>query len=270
MNKGEKLLLIIGVIFIALIIILFLILNKNNDEIKSTQYEVNSEISRLNSNYIFTLQSIINDYYNKIANNDKNGIINILDDEYINSENIYKIINNDYTNPSFIPEKILYNEDNRIKYYFINGYLIDVDMLDNIHYEKSVNYLVIIKNNKYVIRPLDSNIDIDVYSRNFNFKDINIKNNEIITSSVSEKNKIIMYIANFMSLYNVDKEKSYNMLGEKTKKKYTYEEFVNRNINVSTNIFAYAKEDNVYKIKDKMQKSIEITENYIMDYKIDF
>ena len=101
----------------------------------------------------------------------------------------------------------------------------------------------------------------------------------LLKANISEKNKLVLYINEFLNLLFLDSEKAFSMLDDNTKSKYLgYEDFYNQIDYIyeilSTNIFSYTTDDTynykVYKIQDNNQRNISISEYRTMNYKIGF
>lgn len=254
--------------------------NSNNEKLES----VEKEIGRLNTDVIFDIQKMINDFLEVTITSNNERIISYLDQDYvklknINTVNLEAFVNKSYSNPSYIVNKVLCNNSNKIVYYFVTGYILDNDF-ETTKLQDNISYLLIVKNGYYVLIPLEREVDIDTYSRNYNIinKDIPTTNS-YKRSNISEKNKMVMYIANYMNLLIANTRKAYSMLGEEALKKYdSFDDFNNRVTetykSISATVFAYniSTKDNktIYKIKDNKQRTIEIIEDYPMDYKINY
>ena len=248
---------------------------------------INKEISLLTiENEYLNVQNTINDYYTKLAVKDNEGLYKILDETYILENNITKdnvtdVIYSNYETVNYTAKEIYYNKNSSVTYYFVNGYVFNQTIMeDDFSYEKSVNYMIIVKNGYYTIRPLSNQIEIENYAKNYDIKDVDINSKtKLVTTSVSEKNKLITYITEFMNLLILDNERAYNMLDDETQNKYySYDYFYTQRYdiynNFSANIFATSKTENeeniIYSIKDSNQRTIKITEFRIMDYKLGF
>lgn len=290
----KKILILIGVILvlIALIAVLLGLIFKDekpDEPIKTPTdkvEEISKEIEILNDSGEFLgIQLAINNFYELLKNKEIKELLEVLDIDYINeknitSNNLYTYFNDDYENVFFIAKEIYYNPNSPVTFYFINGYLMGVDMFgESDYYESSVNYLIVKnKNNDYVIRPLDNNLNISDIARNYKLRNKEIDSNHVLTTSdISEENKLTIYINEFMSLLVYDNKRAYELLDDETKKKYvSYEDFLNKSIEIynslSSKIFAYSKQEIngkiVYRIKDDKQNNIMIYETSIMNYKI--
>ena len=149
----KKVLVLIGVILIiiALVAIILGIIFKDEGNKKLPtepnvgEDVISKDIEELKDERLFfALQNSINSYYNMLANKNTKDLLDILDEDYkkekqINSSNIYNVINSDYETVSYVAKSIYYNPNSSISYYFINGYLTNVTMMeDDYQYYKSV------------------------------------------------------------------------------------------------------------------------------------
>ena len=293
----KKMLIFIGIILIiiAIIAVLLGIIFKDEQDKKTStepngvQDVISKEIEELkDESLFFALQNSINNYYSMLANKNTNSLLDILDDDFkkekqINNSNIYNIINSDYETVSYIAKSIYYNPNSSISYYFINGYLTNMTMMeDEFQYYPSVNFLIVVDNKSryFVIKPLESNLNIETFAKSYDIKSKNIKSEILLSSyTISEKNKLIVYITEFINLMVYDNKRAYLMLDDNTRKKYSSnEDFKNQMMDVynklSTNIFGFSfKEVNgerVYNIVDDKQNKITIYEKNTMNYRIGY
>lgn len=297
MKKNKKIVVIV-IIFIILLCISFFAIylsmkedksNIENPPVKEEQEEVkniNKEIMVLqDERMLFTLENIVNNYYDEILGSNKE-VYNILEEKYklennINENNVLDKIGLDLNSATFVLENVYYNNDPTIIYYFINGYLYTQEHEEaEVIYNPNVNYLIIVKNNQYVIRPLESNIVLENIANSYNIQDVSINSSSRLSySKLDETNKLSYYINQFINLLYLDNQKAYSMLTDETKLKYlNYEDFYNQRESIynsfSARIFAFAvkEEENykIYSIHDMNQKSIKIIEYKPKDFKIGY
>lgn len=165
MKKNKKdytLLIIICVILLAILGIMFF----NDDDKEIIDFNNEPEYKLLNDySRFFTVDSCVYKYISLLSMDNKDNLLNVIDDEYIENNNLTK--NNIY---QFIPKldgiysfkskKIYYQKfnDDFIKYY-VYGYLIQEEMDEIIN---KVDYYVIIKmdikNNLFSVTPYDGNL----------------------------------------------------------------------------------------------------------------
>lgn len=129
MNKKENYVLLIIILVISVCILALLYLNDEDDEIS-----LNEEIKyKLVDDYsaFFTVNSCIYKYITYLSSNKTDDLINVLDKEYvlsnnIDSNNIYNYVNKLSGNYSFKAKKMYYQiSDEKIEKYFVYGYLIE-------------------------------------------------------------------------------------------------------------------------------------------------
>lgn len=293
----KKMLIFIGIILIiiAIIAVLLGIIFKDEQDRKTStepngvQDVISKEIEELkDESLFFVLQNSINNYYSMLANKNTNSLLDILDDDFkkekqINNSNIYNIINSDYETVSYIAKSIYYNPNSSISYYFINGYLTNMTMMeDEFQYYPSVNFLIVVDNKSryFVIKPLESNLNVETFAKSYDIKSKNIKSETLLSSyTISEKNKLIVYITEFINLMVYDNKRAYLMLDDNTRKKYSSnDDFKNQMMDIynklSTNIFGFSFKDvngeRVYNIVDDKQNKITIYEKNTMNYRIGY
>lgn len=302
MNNGQKkMLIIIGIVLLITSIFAVILSFKtfNNEETPSNKpnnnetgnensgLEIGYEIAELkNEKLFFNIQNTINKYYINLSNKNIEEIYKVLEEDYkkengITKNNLTNKIYSNYETVNYVVTEIYYNKFSVITYYFVSGYLFNATMMsDSYDYNAKTNFILITKDDEYVLKPLEDNIDIKKYAENYNIKDIEINSNEELDKiNVTEKNKLTIYINEFLNLLYLDTQRAYNMLDETTKNKYlNYSDFemqIDSIYNsISSNIFAYSIVENknniIYKIKDKSQNTILITEYNVMNYKIGF
>ncbi len=230
---------------------------------------------------VVILANNINNNGNNNGNNGSKDIVVNKEITRLKSEELFfrlqNVIQKDMISSSFIATSIYYNNDKTINYYFINGYSYSFDYDSD--YNKNVNYLIIVKNNKYSIEKLQNNIDILNYAKEYDIRNIELNGKELPSYYVSEQNKIIGYIAMYKNLLGIDPDRAYSMLGELTKEKYSNVAVFKYNINsinrvIRTNISKYdvsiSDNKNIYKVSNDKGYSLEIIEEYPNDFKINF
>lgn len=275
---GLGIILCVGLVSFALV----LLLNHNSDNQNVNENNLNNNVKYDNfsllqeSDIAFTLQKIINNYYELLINNKKEEVIKILDSNYQKND-----LNSNYNNVQYIPEKIYNYSVNNLEYYIIEGYLIDRPVLDGKPtYNKDINYFATLdySNKKVSLYPLE-NIDIEDFIKSYNFKDKKDLSYTFLNVTISEKNKLKIYINNFLNLLYYDVDKAYSMLGDKTKKYYGTKNDFKSNIdyiynNIKSSVFSFfeyqTQNEITYNIKDDNQNSITIHEMGAMYYSIDF
>ena len=263
--------------------------NENSANNNSTNsIRINKEISRLkNYDEYYAINNVINNLYMVELEKDSENIINLLLDDYIinnsiTKDNVLDILNISENNVIFYPEEIYYNANSDITYYFIKGYTIEYPLIDgDLKYNDNINYLLIVDNYKnYAIMPLESLDNLEEYANGYDIKEIKIdKNNKFKIEETKETNKISNYITNYTNLMYLNVTKAYKMLDDKTQEKYSsLNSFIANRDSINDRIFTEFKaistkeqEDyTVYKVQDRNNNTITITEYYPNDYKIGF
>ncbi len=301
MDKAQKKVLIMVftiLLFIAVIAVIWsLLLKDENQEGGTGEEEVPSdvfddafltEISALDDyNEFFTVSKIINDYYLALIERDASTFIHLLDQDYQNEmgirpNNVFQIVPSNYHSVTYTPTQIYYNADSVVTYYFVGGYLEDVDITDDSSvYEDSIYYLVIVnKNTKhYAIRPLDQNINLEEYANEYHLVEKELEYNTYREVTTNEEKVLVTYLNVFRDLLYLDNERAYQMLHEDMKGQYSSqadfyahrEEIYNT---VPSNVVGYSKDQsdgfNIYHIFDVSQNEVIIYENHIMDFQISY
>lgn len=296
MDKAKKNVLIVIGIIIAVIAILAIVISSyineeevpnepNNPNIDEPNESLNDEISKLEDEAVFWgLQKIINDYYNTILMEDTSELLRLLDPLYIsmnriNASNVYNFVGTEEGIINYVAKNIYYNPDSLVTYYFISGYLSSNSIMgDEYEFQSNVSFLVIVDDrNNYVIRPIDTS-DIENYALNYDIVERSLEiDNSFQTINVTEENKLVTYLSEFINFLIDNPREAYNLLDENTKNNYqSYSDFESNTFSIyeslSSRIFSYAKEEDgdviIYKIKDNKQNDITIYEYGIMNYQI--
>lgn len=296
MKQKKKVIIIIIILLIIFTVTVLLLVNNSDDdnnETPGTNTNTNIDNSsiedvRINTledeDRFFTLQRIINNYYDIIRSNDAERLYNVLVENYIYNNNItvnnvLSVLDNSYEDTSYIAKDIQYIEGENITYYIINGYLLNqIIVTEELQYNSDVNFMVIIKNNTYAIYPLQD-VDINEFLERYDFKnDENINATNTYTNVfVVVENKLTTYINEFLTLMFVDSQRAYNMLSDESKDLYgSLDNFNQRLYNIyqsiSPVVFSYyvnELDDCVeYDIIDNNTNRITIYEYNTMNYSI--
>lgn len=158
-KKDYTLLIIICVILLCIVVLLFLNNGSNDDSIlnEEPKYKLVSDYSRF-----FTIDSCVYKYITYLNGNKTDDLINILDEEYvnnngINSNNVYNYVNKLSGNYSFKSKKIYYQVGNdKVIKYFVYGYLIE-ETIDGMG-EKHDYYVIVnldVENQLFSVTPYD-------------------------------------------------------------------------------------------------------------------
>lgn len=158
-KKDYTLLIIICVILLCIVILLFLNKDSSDDNILSEEpkYKLVNDYSRF-----FTIDSCVYKYITYLSSTKTDDLLKILDEEYvnnngINSNNVYSYVNKLSGNYSFKSKKIYYQVGNdKVIKYFVYGYLIE-ETIDGIG-DKQDYYLVVnldVENQLFSVAPYD-------------------------------------------------------------------------------------------------------------------
>ncbi|MBE6148443.1 MAG: hypothetical protein E7167_02995 [Firmicutes bacterium] len=240
-------------------------------------------------NSFFTINNILNDYYSKMVEDNKNAILNILDKAYIKTHNITKnnvknFMQQNYESITYVSKYMYVKGANNKLYYFVNGEEQLYDFAAEILTEKEgINYLVIVDqaNDTYSVTPLVSSNELFDLAQDYKMNSTKIESNDNNTyklSLVDDEDVTIYYLNYFKTILYLNTEKAYNMLTSQSKALYTsYEEFVNGLYELyeklSTNLLSYsARGEEGKKILSAMginQTRTDFYENGIMEYTVD-
>ena len=260
----------------------------NSNPPGNTEDAFSTSITALNDyDEFFTVSSIINDYYEAVASKDVGTVLDLLDVDYqtqmgIAANNVFQMIKSDYHSATYTPMQIYYNADSVVTYYFVNGYLEDVDITDDrsIYYDQ-VNFLAIVNKNTrhYAIVPLADNLDIEDYAKSYQLVQKDLEFNTYRVVNTTEESVLITYLNVFRDLLFLDNERAYQMLSDNTKKLYNnWQDFYQYQEEmydyIPSTVFGFSKKEEngviIYQITDAQQNLFEIYENKVMDFQISY
>lgn len=301
-NKAQKkVLIIIGIILVIIAILAYILSlfidkddvseNPNNgttiNNPNSTQEdEVTTDFTLLeNERVFFGLSDVLNHYFESIMVRDTNELMIMLDEEYINENNIttnnlYNYINHNYANAAYTPKEIYYNPNSDVTYYFIDGYVMNYTV-GATSFTSHVKFLVIVdeSTNRYVLRPIETD-DLEEYIETYDVKVRELTTgNALATRAITEEEKITTYLSEFMNFLISEPNEAYELLTDSKQREYgSVTNFESKIPSIyetlSSVVFSYAsstEEDRtVYSVKDNNQNSITIYEYGIMNYRISF
>ena len=297
-NKAQRKVLMIIAILILIISILAYVLSlfvgdDNPDDPLDPGSDNPSEVVRdeivllEDESVFFSVQNVINQYYNYIFEENTSELFLLLDPEYldeygITSNNIYSVIGNDYGITSYMANNIYYNPDSSVTYYFVTGYLTSNSIMgDEYQYVDDVSFLIIVDEatHRYVLRPIEVS-DLRNYAENYHIVDRNIEEgNRFQVSTYSLENKLTTYLSEFINFLINNPEEAYQLLDDDTKLSYqSYQDFESHIVDIynmlSSRIFSYSSREEdgvvVYDIIDNKQNEITIYEYSLMNYQISF
>ena len=236
----------------------------------------------------FTINSLINDYYQNMVDDDKSIVLDKIDAAYIKSHKITKnnvknYMEQNYDDITYVSKYMYVKGLNSILYYFVNGEVQNYDFAAEVLTEKKgINYLIIVdQNNKtYSITPVASDISMFEYAQDYKMSNKTIEkndNNKYKLQSINDQSIAIYYLNYFKNMLYLNTEKAYAMLDQNSKNAYdSYEAFVNNLSvlydNLSTNLLSYSakgeKGKRSYSIISTNQKQVNFIEKSIMDYTV--
>ncbi len=215
-------------------------------------------------------------------NNNKEYVINT-EIEEIKNDSYYLldyILRNNEESASFLINEVYVNKDEKVKYYFIDTDKF-VKGFNVSNYYNNLQYLIIIKNGYYKIINLGDSNDIKKTSYNYEIKDIDtnsltkIGNYDYRDDTI----KLTYYLETFKDYLRYNPEKSYTMISDKLKEKYsTYNSYYNDLENIYNNINSFVSAYRIenenglkkYIVRDNNNKIVEIIEEYPMHFRINF
>ena len=236
----------------------------------------------------FTNTNYINNYISKIANKDSNAIYNLLDEKYIEKNNItinnvLDAVGNYSILSSFDADDMHYVQINKDYIYYIEGKIYENSYdADKILKDDSFSIIIITDTDKssYSLYPVDDNSYIKAIN---SIRKINIKNNKYNSiqksESISKEHICVTYLSDFIDTIFNDINKSYNMLSDNMKKRYNtsnkYIDYIVDNFDLITNTADKCKMDEIddkrrYTVIDMNGNTYIFKENSIMNYEVDF
>lgn len=235
-------------------------------------------------NNFFSVNNYINNYINNISKNNSELVYNLLDQKYleknnITKDNIFDNINNYPSNSSINISNMEYVKIKNNYLYYIEGkiYQNTFDSQNIIDDNFKIIVMIDFNNQTYSIYPLEDNYKkiID------NIKKITIeKNNDnnISKSDLVTKEQVcIIYLSDFINKINTDINSSYDLLSDNMKKEYTldtYKTYISNNLNKITTLadkcyLDKKEEQRIYSVIDKNGNKFTFKENKIMNYTVD-
>ena len=278
-NKDDiKTVIVVAIVCIfCLIIGLVLSIKSNTDKLEAvSEYNV-----------FFSNVSYVNNYINCVADKDADCVYNLLNEEYLKSNNISvdRVLENIYDYPSGSSIKVLNMDYVKIKdnfVYYINGMIYKNSYDDNVLVSDDFSIILIkdYDNLGYSLYPVTSKNYKKILNR---IKDINVVKNEhnvIANSSLINSEQVcIIYLSDFINTLFTDVNNSYASLSTEMKKIYNnidvYREYVNDNKNKFSTVADKCKLDmngsnRVYTVIDNEGNSYIFDEESVMKYKVDF
>lgn len=267
--------LIISIICASLVLLLNY--KKNSDKLENVR----------SNNMYFMAINYVNYYVSNVSSKKNKIIYDILNDKYIeknniNENNVFDIINN-YPNKSFakVKEMKFFEVKNHYVFY-IYGIIYQDNYNSRIEVDNNFGLILIIdrNNNSFSVYPTNS----DNYKNDINkLKIKNIvqnDNNKLLATDLINKEKMcIFYMTDFINnIYNSD-DKGYSLISEKMKEKYTtidsYKIFINNNINKISTVADKCLESDgtngikTYNVIDTNGNRYSFVADGVMNYTVD-
>lgn len=314
MKKNNKFLLAFLVLLVVIVIII-LVLNKNNETINnvsnSSNVSENNSINNINKqnstiandinnskidinikditdyDMYFTILSMLSKYSDNLINGDSSNLIKLLDSNYLknnnlNASNVLSKLNYFDGELSFDIQEMFYIKVKGIKYVFLNVY-DDYSTFSNT-YLRQKEELIILKynSNNFVIEFDEYQDDLKKYINSYSNYVDSIEDNssneyeKVETDDFTIYNK---YLSNFVNLLLNDQSSAYKHLGNNTKEKYSYEQFLNSSNDIFNYLnqqqYGYNKVDNddelIYVVEFINDSSfVTIHVKSILDYYLEF
>lgn len=283
MNK-TKVVIIIIIIVCIIAGITFIIFRDDTEETGGNDTNYASVTVLENQDEFFALRNIINNYLNVLKTQEIDNLYNMLSVDYIKEyditvNNVLDYIKYDYYDPIFTATDVLVKSNAEISYYFIKGYIIDYADENAVLYDNTY-YIVLVKDQKYNVRPIEINGDFEEFVNDYAFDNtIEINgNNDYNIESIDEESKLTTYIQEFKNILFVDVNKAYDLLDDSSKEYFGSAEnlslyLLNISQNLSPVIFSYSRTEDdesiIYNIIDNNLNNITIYEYNVMNYAID-
>ncbi len=263
--------------------------NTSNNTVSNNEVITPTEFSQVKDYSIyFTINSILNKYYEEITNNNYQQVIGYLDDYYvrnnkITSNTIHGFVKTGYQDISYYSKLMYVKSSGNIFYYFVEGEEQLYNFIEErLTEEEKIAYLVIVdkNNDTFSITPLKT-LSFFEYAKNYivsSNKQVKANAyNSYFKDSIDDEIICSYYINYFKTLLYLNSEKAYNMLESNYKASFEdYEDFVNNLQKIydrlNPRLLNYSvKGENgkrVYSIINNNNIRIEMTESSILNFKI--
>lgn len=238
-------------------------------------------------NVFFSNVNYLNNYISKIASADNKAVYGLLNNKYIEENNItidnvleqvgdYSILS------SFDATEMYYVQVKDDFIYYIKGNIYEDTYDDRNLVEENFSIIIItdVNNLSYSIYPVDDKNNEKIIN---SIKKINIENNKynsIVESELINKEQIcVIYLSDFIdNIYN-NINSSYDSLSDTMKKIYPtsndYKNYINNNFNLISSAADKCKLEELddkrkYTVIDTNGNTYIFNEEYIMNYEVDF
>lgn len=236
----------------------------------------------------FTNINYVNNYISRIANNDSSSVYNLLDNKYIEENNItmnnvLDIVGNYSVLSSFDVNNMYYTQVDKDYIYYIEGKIYEngYDEEKNLINDKFA--LVIINDtdkSSYSLYPVNNNNQEKIIN---SIKKININKNKYNSiqksESINKEQICLIYLSDFTDNILTDINNSYDLLSSDMKKIYNttskYIDYIGDNFDLITSTADKCKLEELedkrkYTVIDTNGNTYIFTEEHIMNYKVDF
>lgn len=238
-------------------------------------------------NVFYSGVNYINNYINNIASNNSSAVYSLLDKKYIENnnitiDNVLENITSYSTLSSFKATNMYFVQVKGNFIYYIEGKIYEEIYDDRILIDDYYSIVLITDNNNlsYSIYPINDNH----YEKIINsIKSINIEKNRynsFVESELIEKERVcVIYLSDFINNIFNEQENTYKILSKDMKKIYTssndFQEYISNNIDLISSTADKCKLEELddkrrYTVIDTNGNTYIFTEEYIMNYEVDF
>lgn len=229
----------------------------------------------------------INNFINYVSNNDDIGVYNLLDEKYIEEnnisyDNVLEYVDDYPRMSSFKANSIEYVKlGSNVTLYYVNGDVYQNDFESERLVDEDVSIVLIndFDNLSFSIYPVEDNYKSVINGLKRVNVEVNDYNKIVNTDLIDKEQVCVLYYSDFMNMLMNNIEKSYDYLSDDMKNRYTttdsYIDFVNGNNDLfSTNAdkcrVDEVDEKRVYSVIDENGNEYSFTEESVMNYKVSF
>lgn len=229
----------------------------------------------------------INNFINYVSNNDDIGVYNLLDEKYIEEnnisyDNVLEYVDDYPRMSSFKANSIEYVKlGSNVTLYYVKGDVYQNDFESERLVDEDVSIVLIndFDNLSFSIYPVEDNYKSVINDLKRVNVEVNDYNKIVNTDLIDKEQVCVLYYSDFMNMLMNNIEKSYDYLSDDMKNRYTttdsYIDFVNGNNDLfSTNAdkcrVDEVDEKRVYSVIDENGNEYSFTEESVMIYKVSF
>lgn len=279
MKKDDIKTIVVVVVVCVICLTIGLILNhKSNFE----------KLSSVNEYGVFFSEvRYINNFINYVSNNDDIGVYNLLDEKYIEEnnisyDNVLEYVDDYPRMSSFKANSIEYVKlGSNVTLYYVKGDVYQNDFESERLVDEDVSIVLIndFDNLSFSIYPVEDNYKSVINDLKRVNVEVNDYNKIVNTDLIDKEQVCVLYYSDFMNMLMNNIEKSYDYLSDDMKNRYTttdsYIDFVNGNNDLfSTNAdkcrVDEVDEKRVYSVIDENGNEYSFTEESVMNYKVSF